>query len=207
MTTSKFVSNDVKNYFNIILPQKILFSLFLIGLILRLVFVIFIVGNKGFLPIPDQIIHHNIALNFINGKGLTLPSVLLEAPDSEPQWVKDKFKLWKEIGGFWGVVPIDKPQTSFPLLHPLYLSLVYKLFGPNPIASRIIQAFISAITTIILYHLAKRLFDPITAFISYLVIIFYPYYIYYTGVLLSETLCIFLISLFFLLLEIKKEKN
>jgi 4-amino-4-deoxy-L-arabinose transferase-like glycosyltransferase len=208
MILLKIIPDDLKNFYKIIFPQKILFSLFLLGLILRLVFVIFYVGNDPTkLPVSDQIIHHNIALNLIHGKGLSLPAILLEAPDSEPQWVKDKFKFWKEIGGIWGVIPLDKPQTSFPPLHPLYLALVYRIFGPNPIASRIIQAFISTISAIILYHVAKRYFDPTTAFIVYLVVIFYPYYIYYTGVLLMETICIFLVSLFFLLFKIMKEKD
>jgi len=207
MNTVELKSRWLQDKFRIIFPRKILFHLFLLGLAFRLGFVVFFVENREFLPIPDQIIHHNLAINFNKGKGLTFPESLLEAPADSPQWVKNKFKKWKELGGFWGVVPIDKPQTSFPPLHPLYLSLVYKVFGPNPIASRIIQALLSAVTSIILYHLARRLLGENVALISYLIVIFYPYYIYYTGVLLSETISIFLLSLSLLLFALSRRSQ
>jgi len=194
-------------FFQKIFPHKILFYLFLIGLILRASFVIFYVGNKGFLPIPDQIIHHHIAINFNKGNGLSFPSLLYDVPEDSPQWVKDKFYKWKGLGGFWGVVPVEKPQTSFPPVHPFYLSMVYKLFGPNPIASRLIQVVISALTTIILYHLALIYFGSRTALLTFLITIFYPYYIYYTGVLLNETLSIFFLSISLLFFAIMKESS
>ena len=138
---------------------------------------------------------------------MILPSTLLDVPENAPEWVKNKFQKWRELGGFWGVVPVDKPQTSFPPVHPLYLSLVYKIFGPNPLASRIIQALLSAVTTIILYHFTRKVLDPETAFVTYLIAAFYPYYIYYTGVLLNETISIFLLILSFWIFELMKEKD
>ena len=171
---NKPISGKFKSLFQVIFPHKLLFFLFLLSLIIRIAFVTLFAGNKGFLslPIPDQIIHHHIAININKGEGLTLPGVLLSVPDDSPRWVRDKFLKWQELGGFWGVVPVDRPQTSFPPVHPLYLALVYWIFGPNPIASRIIQAFISAISSIILYHLTRKCLDQITALITYIISIF-----------------------------------
>jgi 4-amino-4-deoxy-L-arabinose transferase-like glycosyltransferase len=198
--------NKIKELGCLLFPSKLIFFLFLLSLLIRLSFVTLFVKNHDFLPTPDQIIHHHMAICIDEGKGLILPKILLQAPEISPQWVKDKFKKWEEIG-FWGVAPTDKPQTSFEPLHPIYLAIVYKLFGINPIASRIIQSFISAFTCLILYHLTKKLIDLQTAMLSYIISIFYPYFIYYTGVLLSETITLFLVCLFLFTMSLTLQNN
>lgn len=86
-------------------------------------------------------------------------------------------------------------------LYPLFLSGIYYLFGSqNLLAVRIIQTMLSTLTVVIIYFIAISVFNEdkhaerigkISAIIS----VFYPFFVYYSGAILNETLFIFLLSL------------
>jgi len=96
---------------------------------------------------------------------------------------------------------ISSPQIIAyrPPLYPLFLSGVYYLFGDSYWPIRIIQSILDALTCIMVYFLSKRLFNIQTAKISAYICAIYPFFIFFTGFELTETLFIFLLTLTVLL--------
>ncbi|MDO8802802.1 MAG: glycosyltransferase family 39 protein [Elusimicrobiota bacterium] len=74
---------------------------------------------------------------------------------------------------------------------PFFLSLVYFLFGHSLLMATLAQAVVGALTCLLLYDLAKRLFDERTAMAAAWFACLYPVTVAYTGLLLSETLFTF----------------
>ena len=88
--------------------------------------------------------------------------------------------------GLWGMAPSD---WGFPF----YLSLIYSLFGNYVIIPRIINAFLSASTVILIYNIGKRNFGESAGRIASIMAMLLPNFIYYTGLHLKETVMVFLI--------------
>jgi len=80
-------------------------------------------------------------------------------------------------------------------LYPFFIALVYAVFGAKPMAIVYVQALIGAMTCVLIYLAGKRIFNPLAGMISALLVVCYPYLIYYTGVVMAETLFAFLITL------------
>ena len=76
--------------------------------------------------------------------------------------------------------------------YPLYLTVIYKLFGPVVIIPRIIKALISAFTCVLIYKLASRSFGEETGRIAGIMTALMPNLIIYCGYHLKETEMIFL---------------
>ena len=76
--------------------------------------------------------------------------------------------------------------------YALYLTLLYKVFGPNITIPRIIKAFISAFTCILLYRLASRMFGEETGRMVAIMSALMPNLIIYCGYHLKEVEMIFL---------------
>jgi len=84
--------------------------------------------------------------------------------------------------------------------YPLFLSLIYNIFGLNTFAVRIVQSLLSSIMVIFIFYIAQIAYDKNTAILAGLISMIYPFFVYWTGALLTETLFIFLyvISIFFI---------
>jgi len=109
-----------------------------------------------------------------------------------------------------GVI-IDTAPTAYRMpLYSFFLAGIYKVFGAgNLFAVRVIQAVISALTCFFVYLITIAVFAEdehahrvgrIAAIIS----AFYPFFVYYSGAVLTETLYIFLLCLFMWLLITRK---
>ncbi len=85
--------------------------------------------------------------------------------------------------------------------YPYFLASVYYIFGENYTVVKVIQAVLGALTCVIIFLIAKRLFDTKAAIISALISCFYPAFIKTTELMLTENLYTFLLILvvFFLL--------
>lgn len=83
-------------------------------------------------------------------------------------------------------------------LYPLFISYIYFLFGYNHTIVRIIQAILDSLTCIMLYLIGKKVYNEKIGYISALAFALYPVSIYATGLILTETLFTFLLSLFIL---------
>lgn len=76
--------------------------------------------------------------------------------------------------------------------YPLYLTILYKAFGPNPLLPRLIKSFISAWTVILVYRLSIRTFGENTARMAGIMTALMPLFIFYCGYHLKETEMLFM---------------
>ena len=76
--------------------------------------------------------------------------------------------------------------------YPLYLTVLYKIFGPNIMIARIIKAFISAFTCYLLYRLSSRTFGEELGRMAGIMCALMPNLIIYCGYHLKETEMVFL---------------
>lgn len=76
--------------------------------------------------------------------------------------------------------------------YPLYLTALYSIFGPVIIIPRIIKAFISAFTCLLVYQISKRTFGEETGRMAGIMMVLMPNLFIYCGYHLKETEMLFL---------------
>lgn len=91
------------------------------------------------------------------------------------------------------IVVMDEEALAWPPLYPFFLAFIYKIFGHSYPAVWIIQAVIGAGSCILVYFLARMAFNQKVAIVSAIINAFCFDIIIYTGMLLSETIYIFLV--------------
>jgi len=92
-------------------------------------------------------------------------------------------------------------------IYPLIITVLYSIFGFEPLVITIFQSLVSSLNCILIYIIAEKIFSPMTGIITAVLVCFYPYLIFYTGVVISETVYTFLISLTVLFIIYAKEKD
>ncbi|MBI3008149.1 MAG: glycosyltransferase family 39 protein [Candidatus Omnitrophica bacterium] len=91
---------------------------------------------------------------------------------------------------------------NVPLYPNGFLPIIYFLFGPNIAAVGIIQGLLGSLTCILIYLIGRELFGNISGILAGLISVFYSTLVIYGGVLLGETLGLFLfLAGFYLLLR------
>ena len=75
---------------------------------------------------------------------------------------------------------------------PLFLTAIYKLFGPVVIIPRIINALLSSWTCVLVYKMSSRTFGEEVGRMAGIMMVFMPNLIIYCGYHLKETLMLFL---------------
>jgi len=89
-----------------------------------------------------------------------------------------------------------KPTAYREPVYPYFLAIIYSIFGlSNYTAVRVVQIFISSLTCVIIFLLAKDLFDKKVALLSSFISCFWPHFVYYSTTILRETLFCFLLVL------------
>lgn len=93
-------------------------------------------------------------------------------------------------------------------IYPYFLSVIYKIFGYNYVYAKIAQAVIGAITCLIVYLIAKNIYNSFIGLWAALTACVYPSLIGYSSLLYSETLAGFLVALSILtfIFALKKDK-
>lgn len=81
-----------------------------------------------------------------------------------------------------------------PPLYSFFLALVYFLFGQTLLAIRLTQSLLGAATCLLVYYISRTVFNKKVGFSGACLCSFYPYFIYYTGDVLAETLLTFLLA-------------
>lgn len=102
-------------------------------------------------------------------------------------WISER--SWPEVFKHYFV---ESPDEFADTGYPLYLTILYKIFGSSIILARIIKAFISALTCVLVYKLAFRTFGEQVARMAGIMMVFMPNLIIYCGYHLKETEMIFL---------------
>ena len=96
---------------------------------------------------------------------------------------------WDYIRGYYfGPGSIGISDTGYPI----YLTVIYKVFGPIIIIPRIIKALLSSITCMLIYKLSSRTFGETVGRVSGIMCALMPNLIIYCGYHLKETEMIFL---------------
>ncbi len=85
-------------------------------------------------------------------------------------------------------------DTYHPPGYYYFLASVYAVAGHRYVAVRMVQAVLDTITCLLVYLLGKRLFGEATGLLAAALAAVYPPLIFYTGVLLTESLTTFLLT-------------
>jgi len=103
---------------------------------------------------------------------------------------------------------LGKEPYYYGPLYFYFLALVYKIFGIDPYIARLIQMLLGIATSLLIYLIARKVFNKTTALISISISIFYGMFYIHEGVLLMESLVTFLNTLsIFLLLRIENNPS
>jgi len=92
------------------------------------------------------------------------------------------------------------PDVFWAPGYPLFISGVYKIFGMDDSAVRIIQSLLSALVILMVYYLGKKIFNANAGIFSAMITAVYPGFIGYSGLLLPQVLSMFLTTLFIFLI-------
>ncbi len=157
-------------------------ALFLLSLLVRLAYVI-----------------------FLNVNPLSIGQDILSIHD-------DQGSYWLFAEAFMKDTSWMNHGVSFrPPLYPAFLAIVSSTLGPgkNFLNIMMVQCVISALTVVLVYYIARGIFGRRVAVWTSVWVIIYPLYLYYCGFILRETLVIalfllFLLSLFNYLKERKR---
>lgn len=85
-------------------------------------------------------------------------------------------------------------------LYPVFLGMLYRLFGVNFFLVRLVQAVLGSASCVLLMLLGRRVFDLRTGFYAGLAMAVYPLLIFFDGELLIPVLLIFLLLAGFVLI-------
>jgi 4-amino-4-deoxy-L-arabinose transferase-like glycosyltransferase len=145
-------------------PKKVLGWILLLSVLLRVAVALYLGNEVVVLPgTSDQLSYHNLALRVLAGFGLTF---------GEP---------------WWPLTAPNTPTAHWSYLYTAYLTLVYKIFGPNPVVARLIQAVVvGLLQPYLAYLLGRRLFTEWVGVLAAGLTAVYLYFIYYAGALMTE---------------------
>lgn len=88
-----------------------------------------------------------------------------------------------------------EPSFYKPPVYPLFLAVIYKIFGVNINAVKIIQALLDTMGCLLLFYLASHYFNEKASFVVLFFSLFFPITAVYTNVLNPESLTLFLMIL------------
>jgi 4-amino-4-deoxy-L-arabinose transferase-like glycosyltransferase len=155
-----------------------LLAILITALIARLAFLVFFGGfdNQLHDSMADQTIYIDIAQNLADGKGFVL---------STPTWVADA----------------GMPTAIVPPLYPIFLALIFRIFGASLLAVRWITIFLSLWVVWVAYDLGGKLFNPTVGTLAGLITALYPALVMYVRPIMSEGIFFPLIALLVWLTE------
>ncbi len=137
-----------------------------------------------------------LAESVAHGKGLQLPSALLEPKPDDGEIARRTLAEWREIGGFWGVVRPDEPSAYLSPVYPIVLAGLIRGFGEHRLAPIIaLHAVLGALTCVALVRLGRSLLSEKLARGIGWVGAFYPLLIYQACDIWDHSLFTFLLLL------------
>ena len=111
----------------------------------------------------DQISYHQLALRVASGQGFTFGQ----------DW--------------WPLTGANQPTAHWSYLYTLFLTLVYKVMGPHPLAVRLIQAvLVGILQPYLAFLLGKAVMNRTVGLIFAGLTTGYAYFIYYAATLMTE---------------------
>jgi 4-amino-4-deoxy-L-arabinose transferase-like glycosyltransferase len=125
--------NDQKSF----QPNQILIGIILLSVALRVAAAMILGDQVTTLPgIADQISYHELALRVLGGHGFTFGQ------------------------NWWPATDANAPTAHWSYLYTFYLTAVYALVGPHPLAARVLQAIlVGVLHPFLAYHMGKYVFS------------------------------------------------
>ncbi|MBM3251498.1 MAG: glycosyltransferase family 39 protein, partial [Candidatus Omnitrophica bacterium] len=114
---------------------------------------------------------------------------------------------WNLAQGKGFVSKLGFPEIVCTPGYPFFLSIVYKAFGHSYASVKFFQILLSLISMIIIYLLAKSIFSQKIAIIALSISAFYPPFLSYNALILTESLFTFFLVFYIYLLSIVMQKN
>jgi len=146
---------------------------FAVALVPRLLWVGYIEHQGRGLFGPDAPSYDALALSLLEGHGLAK----------------------QDYGGLFTDPGESLTVRSFrPPLLPAVLAGIYGVAGHRLWAARVVMAVLGAGTCVVVMAVARRLFDRRTAVLAGLLTAVYPKLVYYAGMLVTETMCTYLLA-------------
>jgi len=147
-----------------LIKQNLLVFILLLSVLLRVGAAIFLGDTVVVLPgTSDQVSYHSLALRVGTGHGFSFGE----------DW--------------WPATRANQPTAHWSFLYTFYLVAVYALFGPHPLAARLIQAaIVGLLQPWLTYQIGKRLFNSSVGLWAAFLNAIYAYFIYYTASLMTE---------------------
>lgn len=144
--------------------RTLLIAVLALSVLLRLAAAVYLGDQVESLPgTNDQLSYHNLALRVLNGHGFSF---------AEP---------------WWPFTAANAPTAHWSFLYTFYLALVYAVFGPHPLAARLIQALlVGVLHPYLVYRIGRRLFGAPVGFFAAAFTAIYTYFVYYSAVLMTE---------------------
>lgn len=87
-----------------------------------------------------------------------------------------------------------KPSAYVAPAYPFFLAGVFKIFGENFLAVKLIQVVLGGATVLLVYFLALRFMRPAAAWLAALIVALHPELVGVTGFIYTETLFVFLLT-------------
>ncbi len=150
--------------------RVILFFIFIFGLILRLILVGYVTRYPERYIQDDAIGYDQLAVNLTSGHGFSM--------EANPPYSPNNFRT---------------PG------YPLTIAFIYSLFGYHPDIVLWLQAFLGALTILVVYYIAARFINPNTGLVAAFLLAISPHSITYSALLWSDTEYTLLFTLSFLL--------
>jgi 4-amino-4-deoxy-L-arabinose transferase-like glycosyltransferase len=166
-------------------PHKRLLVLILAGAVLVRLPIAAFMGDQltGLPAIHDQVSYDALARSLLAGRGYSFTA----------KW--------------YPFTPAHTPTAHWSFLYPLYLAGVYAVFGPEPLAARLLQAIVGgALMCFLVYLIGRRIVNEVTGLIGAALAAIYGYFIYFNAALMTETFFIVLVlASLYLGLELKEQ--
>lgn len=86
-------------------------------------------------------------------------------------------------------------EYSLPPVYPVFLAGIYYIFGPHLFVVRVIQSIIGSFLCLMIFYIAREIFNEKVAIVASLISISYPMFIFISGLLYVEVIFTLLIAL------------
>lgn len=103
-----------------------------------------------------------------------------------------------------GYIRNGEPTAWFPIGFPFFLSIIYRIFGENPLCGELVNVLLSTILILTAFYTAKNVFSVIVAKYTAIILALWPNICAYNLLLNSDLLFTSLFSILILLLVQKK---
>lgn len=90
--------------------------------------------------------------------------------------------------GYGYTLDASAPDTYWPPGYPLFIAMLFRIFGEELLVARITQAILGGALVLMTYLLAEKLFGRNTATVASSITALYPGLVLYSGMILTETL-------------------